>query len=96
VARVPDALFAVSFVWVGEAFCFAVDPPHRPGEAKEEGSGGAGLGKGGGEGVGEGMEWEVGRELPEWKVGNAQEGASDDQGGMTVAADPVGANREGG
>ena len=95
-ARVPSALFGICFAWFRRAFCFAVDPPDGPSQPEEEGSGGAELDQGGGEGVGEVEEGEMGQELPEGEVANAEDGAANDSSSMTLAADPVEAEREGG
>ena len=51
----------------------------RPNQSEEEGSGGADLGESCGEGVGVIEEREMDDELPEGKIGDAENGASDDQ-----------------
>ncbi|MEZ7957341.1 MAG: hypothetical protein QMC23_11980 [Rubritalea sp.] len=49
-----------------------------------------------GEGVGEGVEGEMGGELPSWEESAAEDGASDDEGGIPMEADPVVADWQGG
>ncbi|WP_165788711.1 hypothetical protein [Rubritalea profundi] len=42
------------------------------------------------------MVGKMGGELPKRDIGNAEDGAADDKGGMTAAADPVVTNWQGG
>ena len=90
---VPDELLVV---WCRDAFCFSVDPPDGPGKANKEGSGGAKLSDGVSEGVGVVKEGEMGEELPNREIANAEDGSTKNVGGLPVAADPVVADGEGG
>jgi hypothetical protein len=47
------------------------------------------LDNGSGEGVGEGVEGEMGGELPSWEESDAEDSAANDEGGMPMVADPV-------
>ena len=80
----------------GGAFRFAVDPPDCPCQSDDKDAEGADLDDFSAQCVSVIEKWEVCGELPEWEVGNAKDGAPDDEGGVLVASDPVVADWDGG
>ena len=81
--------------WRWDPFAFAFNPPDRPSQTDEEGPRHPEVGDRFGEAVTMVEEGKMDRELPEGKVGQAEDGSPPHRGRPTVTAEPVKGDRQG-